>query len=73
MGGVISLLNDYRISKGKKPLGFLNPWLYGIGRPGFNDIIMGTNPGCNTDGFRAIPGWDPVRPGRLAFLHYNIG
>jgi len=53
-------LNDYRISKGKNPLGWLNPWLYGIGRTGFNDITSGSNPGCGTDGFSAIVGWDPV-------------
>ncbi|KAH9160140.1 subtilisin-like protein [Lactarius sanguifluus] len=58
--GIFSLLNDYSISKGKGPLGFLNGWLYGHGRPGLNDIISGSNPGCNTDGFTAIAGWDPV-------------
>jgi hypothetical protein len=26
---IFSLLNDYRLSNGKPPLGFLNPWLYG--------------------------------------------
>ncbi|KAF8261121.1 subtilisin-like protein [Lactarius quietus] len=60
VASVISLLNDYRISKGKNPLGWLNPWLYGIGRTGFNDITSGSNPGCGTDGFSAIVGWDPV-------------
>ncbi|KAH9014325.1 subtilisin-like protein [Lactarius hengduanensis] len=25
-----------------------------------NDITSGSNPGCGTDGFTAIPGWDPV-------------
>ncbi|KAH8988390.1 subtilisin-like protein [Lactarius akahatsu] len=64
VAGVISLLNDYRLSKGKHVLGWLNPWLYSddengaIG--GLNDIIMGSNPGCNTAGFNAIVGWDPV-------------
>ncbi|KAH9056340.1 subtilisin-like protein [Lactarius vividus] len=58
--GIISLLNDYRISNGKAPLGFLNPWLYGICLGGLNDITSGSNPGCNTDGFTAVPGWDPV-------------
>ncbi|KAH9059184.1 subtilisin-like protein [Lactarius vividus] len=60
--GIISLLNDYSISTGKGPLGFLNGWLYGHGLPGLNDIIYGSNPGCNTDGFTAIAGWDPVSP-----------
>ncbi|KAH8993828.1 subtilisin-like protein [Lactarius hatsudake] len=58
--GIISLLNDYRISNGKAPLGFLNIWLYGICLEGLNDITSGSNPGCNTEGFSAVPGWDPV-------------
>ncbi|KAH9172029.1 subtilisin-like protein [Lactarius sanguifluus] len=58
--GIISLLNDFLISEGKKPLGFLNPWLYDRGLRGLNDITSGSNPGCNTDGFSAISGWDPV-------------
>jgi hypothetical protein len=28
VGGIISLLNDFLISKKRHPLGFLNPWLY---------------------------------------------
>ncbi|KAF8268680.1 subtilisin-like protein [Lactarius quietus] len=60
VAGLISLLNDYRISEGKEPLGFLNPWLYEIGLPGLNDIKDGENPGCGTEGFSAVPGWDPV-------------
>ncbi|KAH8994273.1 subtilisin-like protein [Lactarius akahatsu] len=58
--GIFSLLNDYSILKGKGPLGLLNGWLYGSGLPGLNDIISGSNPGCDTDGFTAIAGWDPV-------------
>ncbi|KAH9015093.1 subtilisin-like protein [Lactarius pseudohatsudake] len=58
--GIISLLNDYRISIGRSPLGFLNIWLYSICLPGLNDITSGSNPGCNTNGFSAVPGWDPV-------------
>ncbi|KAH9044099.1 subtilisin-like protein [Lactarius deliciosus] len=60
VAGIISLLNDYRLSQGKHPLGFLNPWLYDGGLRGFSDIVSGSNPGCNTDGFSAIVGWDPV-------------
>ncbi|KAH9170296.1 subtilisin-like protein [Lactarius sanguifluus] len=60
VAGVISLLNDYLISQGRSPLGFLNPWLYGGGLSSLNDITSGSNPGCNTDGFPAIVGWDPV-------------
>ncbi|KAG9088874.1 hypothetical protein FRC07_012457, partial [Ceratobasidium sp. 392] len=58
--GVVSLLNDYRLSQGKPPLGFLNPWLYQNGAAALNDIIQGNNPGCGTDGFNATVGWDPV-------------
>lgn len=56
---VISLINDGLISAGKSPLGFLNPFLYA--NPGaFNDVTSGSNPGCNTNGFKASSGWDPV-------------
>ncbi|TDL17434.1 family S53 protease-like protein [Rickenella mellea] len=56
---VVSLLNDQLIAAGKKPLGFLNPFLYA--NPGaFNDITTGSNPGCNTNGFPTKAGWDPV-------------
>ncbi|KAF8270097.1 peptidase S8/S53 domain-containing protein [Lactarius quietus] len=60
VSAIFSLLNDYLLSKGKKPLGFLNPWLYGLGVVGMNDIKSGSNPGCGTGGFPAITGWDPV-------------
>ncbi len=69
--GVISLLNDYLIVNGKAPLGFLNPLLYGQGLAGINDIKFGSNPGCKTPGFSAIPGWDPVGHVRLVSLHYR--
>ncbi|CDO69652.1 hypothetical protein BN946_scf184851.g40 [Trametes cinnabarina] len=58
--GVIALLNDFRISRGKTPLGFLNPLIYSSGVGGFNDITSGSNPGCGTNGFTAGAGWDPV-------------
>lgn len=25
-----------------------------------NDIVNGTNLGCDSRGFQAVPGWDPV-------------
>jgi hypothetical protein len=71
VAGIISLLNDYLISQGKPPLGFLNPWLYGNGLGGFNDITLGSNPGCTTPGFSAAPGWDPVRPASLVCVHFR--
>ncbi|KAF8265082.1 subtilisin-like protein [Lactarius quietus] len=57
---MISLLNDFLLSRNEPPLGFLNPWLYGHGQAGLNDITSGSNPGCNTSGFSAIVGWDAV-------------
>ncbi|KAJ8468605.1 hypothetical protein ONZ45_g17192 [Pleurotus djamor] len=60
VAGIVALLNDYQLSRGKPPLGFLNPWLYSKARGAFNDIVKGSNPGCRTMGFPARPGWDPV-------------
>jgi len=58
---VISLLNDRLIAAGKSPLGFLNPFLYSAaGTAALNDVTTGNNPGCNTNGFPAGAGWDPV-------------
>ncbi|KAH0836443.1 peptidase S8/S53 domain-containing protein [Lanmaoa asiatica] len=56
----VSMLNDARLSAGKPALGFLNPWLYETGYAGLNDITVGNNPGCGTEGFNATFGWDPV-------------
>lgn len=57
---IVSLLNDELIAAGKSPLGFLNPWLYSTAASAFTDITSGNNPGCNTNGFSATTGWDPV-------------
>lgn len=56
---VIALINDLRAAAGLAPLGFLNPFLY-ANPQAFTDITTGSNPGCNTDGFPARTGWDPV-------------
>ncbi|KAJ3785777.1 family S53 protease-like protein [Lentinula aff. detonsa] len=56
---VIALINDRRVSAGKSPLGFLNPFLY-LNPGAFFDITTGSNPGCGTHGFSAGVGWDPV-------------
>lgn len=58
--GIVSLLNDLRLQKGQPPLGFLNPLLYTNLASTFTDIVKGSNPGCDTKGFPAKPGWDPV-------------
>ncbi|KAI0066344.1 subtilisin-like protein [Artomyces pyxidatus] len=57
---VVSLLNDQLVAAGKPVLGFLNPFLYSTGASALNDITSGSNPGCNTNGFTATAGWDPV-------------
>ena len=38
---IVSLLNDFRLSNGKPPLGFLNPLLYSSGVHGLTDITEG--------------------------------
>ncbi|KAI1527952.1 hypothetical protein PtrSN001A_009214, partial [Pyrenophora tritici-repentis] len=56
---IINLLNEERLEAGKRPVGFLNPFMYE--NPGmFNDGTEGWNPGCGTNGFPASKGWDPV-------------
>ncbi|KAF8265370.1 subtilisin-like protein [Lactarius quietus] len=60
VAAIFSLLNDYELSKGRDPLGWLNPWLYDSGYEKLWDITTGSNPGCGTPGFSAIVGWDPV-------------
>ena len=62
---VIALVNDYRLSQGKGSIGFLNPAIYAQPTTGFKDIVSGTNGcsgecGCGTNGFSAVPGWEPV-------------
>ncbi|CAK3961096.1 Tripeptidyl-peptidase sed2 [Lecanosticta acicola] len=44
--GVIGLLNAQRLTSGKRPLGFLNPWIYRYGYDGFTDITRGGSRGC---------------------------
>ena len=72
--GIVALLNGARISAGKPPLGFLNPFIYSEGYQGLNDITAGGSPGCTgmdaTSGlptpivpgasWNATEGWDPV-------------
>jgi hypothetical protein len=68
---IISLLNDFLLARDEPPLGFLNPWLYGDGQAGLNDITSGSDQGCSTNGFPAVVGWDPVRSARLVSLHFS--
>ncbi|KAI2638978.1 subtilisin-like protein [Hypomontagnella submonticulosa] len=72
---LVSLLNNARIKSGQKPLGFLNPWLYGEAvHGGLTDIVLGGSKGCTGRdiysglpapfvpgaGWNATEGWDPV-------------
>ncbi|KAG9240127.1 Pro-kumamolisin, activation domain-containing protein [Calycina marina] len=58
-GSIITLINEERTAVGKGPVGFINPALYANPMV-FNDIVNGSNPGCNGPGFKAVSGWDPV-------------
>jgi tripeptidyl-peptidase-1 len=67
-------LNNARVKAKQKPLGFLNPWLYSIGKDGLNDVALGGSTGCDgRDDYSGLPtpfvpyaswnataGWDPV-------------
>jgi len=68
---VVSLLNDARIAAGLLSLGFLNPWLYTNEFKGLSNIVGGNNPGCGTDGLKAIKGWDRHRFGNAKLWTAN--
>jgi len=80
-GGVLGLLNSYRLAAKLPVIGFANPLLYQVyaeAPDAFTDIVQGNNfcteDGCAcTNGFSAAPGWDattglgsPVFPKLLA-------
>lgn len=44
---IVQLLSSDRLSLGKPPLGFLNPWLYANATSGLTDITNGSNSGCS--------------------------
>ena len=56
---VLTLINEKRSEAGKNPVGFVNPVLYAHPEV-FHDITKGNNAGCNTAGFAAVEGWDPI-------------
>jgi tripeptidyl-peptidase-1 len=58
-GAMLALINGERLKVGKKSVGFVNPVLY-MHPEVFTDVVEGSNPGCGTKGFSAVPGWDPV-------------
>ncbi|EME80354.1 uncharacterized protein MYCFIDRAFT_208562 [Pseudocercospora fijiensis CIRAD86] len=70
-GAIITLLNDYEMSRGRPTLGFINPWLYSLPNGTLHDITQGGNnsgqcaPNSNctlsqTPGYNVSVGWDPV-------------
>lgn len=58
VSAILALVNDALIAAGKPTLGFLNPWLYSEGYQAFNDVTVGSNYGCDTEGFPAVEGYD---------------
>lgn len=56
---IVNRINEERLNAGKKTIGFINPALYSNPQI-LNDIKNGSNPNCNTNGFSAVEGWDPV-------------
>uniref|UniRef100_A0A3Q2P3I7 Tripeptidyl-peptidase 1 n=1 Tax=Fundulus heteroclitus TaxID=8078 RepID=A0A3Q2P3I7_FUNHE len=65
VGGMLSLINGQRLSKGLPALGFLNPRLYKLKGQGLFDVTEGCHQGCLDEqvqgkGFCAAPSWDPV-------------
>lgn len=55
VAGLITLINEKRMTAGKNSVGFINPTLYG-NTAMFNDIKKGGNQGCGTAGFTAVEG-----------------
>ncbi|EME46777.1 hypothetical protein DOTSEDRAFT_127175 [Dothistroma septosporum NZE10] len=56
---ILNRINEERIAAGKTTVGFVNPTLYAHPEV-LHDITIGNNSGCNTPGFYASTGWDPV-------------
>ena len=58
---LIAQVNQRRASRGKRPVGFINPKLYRL-RPGaraFHDVVTGNNDIEKLGKYSAGPGWDP--------------
>lgn len=68
LAGLVSLIVDQRLKRGKKPLGLLNPLLYSLANTNpnvFYEITKGdtrcnTSPNCCRYGFVAAQKWDPA-------------
>lgn len=57
---IIALVNDALLAEGKPALGFLNPWIWEVGKRGggFTDVTVGNSKGCNGTGYPTRTGWD---------------
>ncbi|RPD55410.1 subtilisin-like protein, partial [Lentinus tigrinus ALCF2SS1-6] len=61
IASIVALLNDTRLNLGLPSLGFINLLLYSQqGAAALNDVTSGSNPGCGTQGFPAVGGWNPA-------------
>ncbi|KAE9372810.1 tripeptidyl peptidase-like protein [Stipitochalara longipes BDJ] len=73
---LVNMINAQRINAKKSPVGFLNPTLYANPQV-LNDITVGGNQGCGTQGFTSVEGWDPVTglgtPNYPAMLNLFMG
>ncbi|KAL4898153.1 peptidase S8/S53 domain-containing protein [Aspergillus ambiguus] len=56
---LLTRINEERLAAGKSTVGFVNPVLY-ANPDAFFDVTSGNNQGCDTKGFSAAKGWDPV-------------
>ena len=56
---ILNRINEERLAANKSTVGFVNPVLYANPKV-MKDITEGYGYGCNTTGFAAAEGWDPV-------------
>lgn len=59
IGAIITRINEARLNANMSTVGFINPAIY-ANTSIFNDITVGNSTGCQTSGFAASKGWDPV-------------
>lgn len=62
---MFSLVNAARLRGGGKPIGWMNPTLWGFSNSFINDVTIGKNnctasTTCCKQGFSAAVGWDPA-------------
>ena len=77
--GFLALVNEQRVSSGKKPIGFLNPLIYGQNvvsttyAADFHDITSGKSGSYSTvKGYDLVTGWGSPRPGLVTELANNV-